>query len=61
MTKKKDETSVLTFSKEQIITSKKYRRFKDFLNGNLKDHQMYLEAELNELIVKNYKKGIGEK
>nr|DAM28971.1 MAG TPA: hypothetical protein [Bacteriophage sp.] len=61
MTKKKDEASVLKFSKEQIIASKKYRSFKDFFNGNLKDGQRYSEAELDAMLTKhNFKKGTGE-
>lgn len=60
-TNKKDEASVLKFSKEQIVASKKYSPYKDFFNGNLKTGQMYSEAELNALIEKNYKKGTGEK
>ena len=59
-TKKKDEAPVLKFSKEQIVASKKYESFKDFLKGNLKTGQMYSEAELNALITKNFKKGTGE-
>lgn len=57
---KRNEASVLKFSKEQIVASKKYSPYKDFFNGNLKTGQMYSEAELNALITKNYKKGIGE-
>lgn len=61
MTKKKNEASVLKFSKEQIISSKKYGSFKDFFNGNLKDGQMYSEAELDAMLTKhNFKKGTGE-
>lgn len=56
----KKEASVLKFSKERIIASKKYSPYKDFLNGNLKNDQMYSEAELNTLIEKNYGKGTGE-
>lgn len=57
---KRNEASVLKFSKEQIIASKKYSPYKDFFNGNLKTGQMYSEAELNALITKNFKKGTGE-
>lgn len=60
MTNKKNEASVLKFSKEQIVASKKYSPYKDFFNGNLKTGQMYSEAELNALITKNFKKGTGE-
>ena len=58
---KRNEASVLKFSKEQIVASKKYSPYKDFFNGNLKTGQMYSEAELNALITKNFKKGTGEK
>lgn len=57
---KRNEASVLKFSKEQIVASKKYSPYKDFFNGNLKNGQMYSEAELNALITKNFKKGTGE-
>lgn len=60
-TKKKDEAPVLKFSKEQIVASKKYESFKDFLKGNLVTGQMYSMNEVDALIEKNYKKGTGEK
>ena len=60
-TKKKDEAPVLKFSKEQIVASKKYSPYKDFFFFFLKTGQMYSEAELNALIIKNFKKGTGEK
>ena len=59
-TKPTKEAPVLKFSKEQIVASKKYSPYKDFLNGNLKTDQMYSDAELDALIAKNYKKGTGE-
>ena len=58
---KRNEASVLKFSKEQIVASKKYSPYKDFFNGNLKTGQMYSEAELNALITTNFKKGTGDK
>ena len=61
-TKKKDEAPVLKFSKEQIVASKKYSPYKDFFNGNLKDGQVYSDAELDALLTKhNFTKGTGEK
>lgn len=61
-TKKKDEAPVLKFSKEQIVASKKYSPYKDFFNGNLKDGQVYSDAELDAILTKhNFKKGTGEK
>lgn len=60
--KKKDEAPVLKFSKEQIIASKKYSPYKDFFNGNLKDGQVYSDAELDAMLTKyKFKKGTGEK
>lgn len=56
----RNEASVLKFSKEQIVASKKYSPYKDFFNGNLKTGQMYSKAELDALITKNFKKGTGE-
>ena len=61
-TKEKDEAPVLKFSKEQIVASKKYSPYKDFFNGNLKDGQVYSDAELDAILTKhNFKKGTGEK
>lgn len=59
---KRNEAPVLKFSKEQIVASKKYSPYKDFFNGNLKDGQMYSDAELDAMLTKhNFKKGTGEK
>ena len=59
---KRNEASVLKFSKEQIVASKKYSPYKDFFNGNLKDGQVYSDAELDAILTKhNFKKGTGEK
>lgn len=60
MTKKNEEKTVLTFTKEQIVNSKKYEKYKDFLKGNLKDGQMYTLEEVDALIEKYFMKGIGE-
>lgn len=54
------EAPVLVFSKEQIVASKKYSPYKDFLSGNLNNGQMYALEEVDALISKNYKKGTGE-
>ena len=60
-TKKKTETApVPKFTKEQIVSSNKYRSRKDFLNGNLKEGQAYTLAEVDGLLGKHYKKGKGE-
>lgn len=62
--KKKDEAApvlnVLKFTKEQLVASRKYSGFKDFLNGNLKTDQMYSFEEVDALIEKNYGKVKGE-
>ena len=59
---KRNEAPVLKFSKEQIVASKKYSPYKDFFNGNLKDGQVYSDAELDAMLTKhNFKKGTGEK
>lgn len=58
-TKKIEEASVLVFSKKQILSSNKYARFHDFLNGNLEDNKMYSIQDVDVLIEK-YMKGIGE-
>lgn len=57
---KAKEAPVFEFSKEQIVASEKYGNYKDFLNGNLVNGQMYSLDEVDALISKNYKKGKGE-
>lgn len=58
--KKEAGESVLAFTKEQIVASKKYAKYKDFLQGNLQTGQTYSFAELDALILKNYGKEKGE-
>lgn len=58
--KAKKDVEEIKFSKEQIVSSKKYSPYKDFLNGNLNSGQMYALEDVDALISKNYKKGIGE-
>ena len=50
-----------TFSKEQIIRSNRYRRYRDFLSGNLNDEKMYTTEQINQTIGKYYGKGKSEK
>ena len=44
------------FSKEQIVSAKKYESRVDFLKGNLKDDQEYSFSEVDALI-EDYMKG----
>ena len=50
-----------TFSKEQIIRSNRYRRYRDFLSGNLNDENLYTIEQVNQIIGKYYGKGKSEK
>lgn len=49
------------FTKNQIVKSRKYVCYVDFLNGNLQDKKMYTIEEVDELIEKYYGKGKSEK
>lgn len=51
----------LKFSKEQILSAKKYADYTDFLNGNLLDGKTYTKEEVEKLINDNYGKGKSEK
>lgn len=48
---------VPVFTKEQIVGSKKYNRFQDFLAGNLEDDKMYSKQDIDDLLEK-YMKGM---
>lgn len=50
-----EESSALTFTKAQIVASKKFRQHRDLLAGVLEDKQ-YTEQEINKLI-NTYMKG----
>ncbi len=56
MTVKKKElkTKELAFTKEQIVNSRKFRRFQDLLKGNLNDETLYrisgVEAMIEEIM-----------
>lgn len=54
--KKIDEGEKITFTKEQIISSKKYRDRKDLINVLLKNGQSYSLNEVDDLI-ENFMKG----
>ena len=53
MSKKNTETeTILKFTKKQIVSSDKYNRFQDFLDGNLEDDKMYSMQEVDDLLGK---------
>lgn len=45
------------FSKEQLVKSKRYMLYVDFLNGNLQEGRKYTTEQVDELISKYYGKG----
>ena len=60
MAKNNKEQSVVLFTKEQIVNSKRYMRYVDFLNGNLRDDNMYTLEQVEKLISDYYGKGKSE-
>lgn len=58
MAKNKEQ---VVYTKEQLVKSKKYMCFVDFLNGNLLDGKTYTKEEVEKLINDNYGKGKSEK
>ena len=54
MAKSKEQ---VVYTKEQLVESKKYMRFVDFLNGNLQDDKMYTIEQVDNLISNYYGKG----
>lgn len=50
--KKKAEVEKPVFTKTQIVTSKKYAMFRDYLTGNLDDNKMYTMQEIDSLLEK---------
>lgn len=50
----------VVFTKEQFVKSKKYVRYVDFLNGNLRDDKTYTIEQVDKLISNHYGKGKGE-
>ena len=57
-TEKKEET---VFTKEQIIHSNRFKAYRDFLTGNLKNNETYTLAQVEQMIEKYYGKGKSEK
>lgn len=51
-TKKKDTSSL--YSKEQIVKSKKFAKYQDFLSGNLEEDKTYTIEQVNEMIKSFY-------
>ena len=60
MATNKKEQPVVLFSKAQIVGSKRYMRYVDFLNGNLRDDKKYTLEQVDKFIEKNYGKGKSE-
>lgn len=57
MVKNKEQA---VFTKEQLVKSKKYMRYADFLNGNLHDDKTYTVEQVDKLISNYYRKGKSE-
>ena len=58
MAKSKEQVvGVSKYTKEQLVESKKYMRFVDFLNGNLQDDKTYTIEQVDKLISNYYGKG----
>ena len=57
MAKSKEQ---VVYTKKQLVESKKYMRFVDFLNGNLQDDRMYTFEQVDKLISDFYGKGKSE-
>jgi hypothetical protein len=60
MAKSKEQVAVDTFTKEQLVESKKYMRYADFLSGNLQNGKTYTLEQVDKLILKHYGKGKSE-
>lgn len=48
------------YTKEQLVKSKKYMRFVDFINGNLQDDKTYTIEQVDKIISNYYGKGKSE-
>lgn len=48
------------YTKEQLVKSKKYMPYADFLDGNLQDDKTYTAEQVETLISKSYRKGKSE-
>ena len=47
----------LTFTKEQIVKSEKYEKYRDYLEGNLDAKKQYTISDIDSLISKVMKGG----
>lgn len=52
MEKKKDTASL--YNKNQIVKSKKFAKYQDFLNGNLEEDKTYTIENVEEMIKSFY-------
>lgn len=57
---KSKETTQVVFTKEQLVKSKKYMQYVDFLSGNLQDDKKYTIEQVDKLISNFYGKGKSE-
>lgn len=57
MAKNKEQ---VVYTKKQLVKSKKYMRFVDFLDGNLQDDKPYTIEQVDKLISNYYGKGKSE-
>ena len=57
---KKETTSATVFTKEQLLKSKKYRDYADYLMGNLSNTKSYTIEQVDKMIERFYGKGKGE-
>ena len=58
--KKETTQAVNKFTKEQLVKSKRYMQYVDFLSGNLQADKMYTIEQVDKLISNFYGKGKGE-
>lgn len=57
-TKEKAEATAAAFSKEQILTAKKYKDRRDLLHVLLEDNMSYTLVEVDQIVDKFMKKGV---
>ena len=55
---KKTETAAVEFTKQKIISSKKYQMSRDVLTALLSDGETYTHAEVSEILNKFYEKEV---
>ena len=49
---KEDKAIVAVFSKEQIVSSKKYNQYQDYLMGNLENDKQYSAQQVDDMLTK---------